>query len=177
MVARYCPACPAVLLPQDFYRCGRHDFQRRCRECQKAGAKDWQSTNRERRNATVREYAKRHPDKMAERSRRRWERTKQDPEALALWRDRGRQHKRHALGIASDRYRVDAGKGKHEPRVESAPVLAAVKASDLQHATIEHRAGIGSGTLRKAQDRPTMRASTAVAILDALGLDPCDVGI
>jgi len=140
--------------------------QSRCKDCNR-------ELNLERYHALRRNA----PERLREAWRRKYRSLRADPERWAARNAYEREYYRERRSPNPTPERWLENRPTHEPLVDSAPVLAAVEASDLQHATIEHRAGIGSGTLRKAQDRPTMRASTAVAILDALGLDPVDCGI
>lgn len=177
MVARYCPKCPAILLPSDFYRCSAHGFQRQCKECAKAARRESYAANPAPSIAKARAWQLAHPERRKqinrETQRRRWA----DPERGATLREYHREWKRRRLGITPDRYRVDPALARHEPHVPVAPVLAAVDDGGLTTGEIERLAGLGAETVRKARGNSTMRTSTAVAILNALGLDPVDVDL
>lgn len=171
MVARYCPKCPAVLLPSDFYRCAAHGFQRQCKECSKSSRREAYARNPVPSIAKARAWQLAHPERRKQTNREVQRRRRRDPERGAILRDTQRESARRRLGITPDRYRVG---GVLQGLVPSAPVLAAVADSGLPVAVVERMAGVGDGALRKAG--PVMRASTMRATLGALGLDPVDIG-
>ena len=161
--AKLCAGPCKRLLPRSpdyFYRRKARDgFQPRCKTCDKARYKA---------------YAKANPEKQ-----RAWDsgyraKRDEDPERRAEHLDRQREWARRKRGTLPENYRV--GTGPHGA-VPVAPVLAAVDDSGLTTGEIERLAGLGAETVRKARGNSTMRASTAVAILAVLGLDPVDVDL
>ena len=161
--AKLCAGPCKRLLPRTFdyfyRRKARDGFQPRCKACDKA---------------RIKAYAQANPDKRREWDRAYRAKVDANPEIKAERLDYGREWMRRKRGTRPENYRVG---NAPQVLVPSAPVLAAVESSGLLVTEIECIAGVGEGTLRKARERPTMRASTALAILGALSLDPCDVGI
>lgn len=168
-----CPfECPYVDAARHFYVRARGHFESRCKACTKARGQAWAEANRERKHAI---------DKA------RRERIAADPELEAERRDqRNEHHRKRRLSR-----RKDAQPGErvqpherlaHRTKeqfvlVDPAPVREAIRASGETKAAIGHRAGMDETQIRAVFTRDTITAIKATTILEALSLDPAQVGL
>lgn len=153
-----CPLeCPYVEADEHFYRRRSGTFESRCKGCTAERAAKWKAANRERRRAYDRaRYAS-------------------SPELRAYINDHSRERKRRIAGTTPDRYRScsEAPSGL----VEATQLQEAVRASGRPFRDIAAAAGLSESTVRKAFERQTLRATTAIAILRALDIAPAEVGL
>lgn len=148
-----------------------------CRTCRSKMRAEWGEENRERDNRNKATWAR--------------ERYHSDPEFRRAWiarvnaAEKARYHSDPEYRGTHLAYRRDRRRGTalHARAsgpaglVDAASVMEAVRDSGLSYGEIETRAGLSSATLSHAASRKSINIRTALAVLDALGLDPVDVGI
>lgn len=176
-----CNGCQAVKPWSEFYAKTKwpdgtmRQPHSRCKECHLA--RNRHSPEAQRRYDRKRYQRTRHDPgawqaRLAE-MREGYARNAADPEWRASRMVQIREAKRRRNGVTPDRYRVrDA-----EETVDAAPLAGVIVASGLSRSEIAARAGLDEATVRKATKRDRVQASTASAILDALGLTPAEVGL
>lgn len=114
----------------------------------------------------------------AERGRHYYLKRREDPERHAIQRESGRQHaerKRRARGVKPQQ----RGRTLERRSVDAAPIREAILKSRLAYEEIARAAGLDPSAVGKIASGTytSTRLQTAVAITDALGKAPAEVGL
>lgn len=156
--------------------------QSRCRECMATVSREhpeWRRKHDRKRYKRTREDPEAWAQRLAE-HRERYRARASDPEWLAARLAQVREAKRARRGVTPDRFRMGSVEGL---RVPAAPLRAAFERSGMTAAEVAHRMGWTPGgkadTSRVARtlSRPTVPLMLARGLCDALLVDPVEVGL